>query len=257
MKSIARRMITQYQRHEAWFAIGSLLSLGLIAYAPLMRRFGFYRDDWYMLWTGRAFGSQGIIDLFAFDRPFVGYIYSLSYQLLGENPLYWQIYSFAIRALGALGFLWLLRRLWPEHKIETTSAAILFFIYPGFLQWANANTKSNHLTTLTLAILSICLTTAAFQTRKLRWKTIFAAFALITAVGYWFLYEYMIGLEGLRIMVIALLVWRECDQSKKSACARTLKVWLPYFFLILLYLAWRMLIFESGRAGVARPFTAQ
>jgi hypothetical protein len=216
-----------------------------------MTGFGFYRDDWYMLWTGQAFGPQGIIKLFAFDRPFVGYVYSLSYRLLGENPLHWQIYSFVIRTIGAFAFLWLLRRLWPKHRIETTSAAVLFFIYPGFLQWANASTKSNHLTTLTFAIISICLTVAAFQTKKLHWKSFFASLALITAMGYWFLYEYMIGLEGLRIMVIALLVWREGSQNKKSAFLRMLKVWLPYFFLIALYIAWRFLIFESGRAGVS------
>lgn len=158
LKSIGRRIVTEYQRHEPWFAVGTVLLLGMLAYVPLMHKFGFYRDDWYMLWVGRAFGPQGIIDLFAFDRPFVGYIYSFSYQLLGENPILWQVYSFSLRVIGALGFLWLLRRLWPEHKIETTTAAILLFIYPGFLQWPNANTKSNHLTTHTLAILSICLT---------------------------------------------------------------------------------------------------
>lgn len=250
-KSIGRRIVTCYQRREAFFATATLLLLGLIAYAPLMSKFGFYRDDWYMLWTGRAFGPPGIVDLFTFDRPFVGFVYSISYRLLGENPLSWQIYSFTIRAIGALAFLWLLRRLWPEHKLETTSAAIIFFIYPGFLQWANANTKSNHLTTLSLAILSICLTVAAFQTRKLRRKTIFASLALITAAGYWFLYEYMIGLEGLRIMVVALFIWREDSQSRKSALLRFLRMMLPYFILMALYVTWRLFVFQSGRAGVS------
>jgi hypothetical protein len=166
LSSIGRRIVTEYQHHEVWFAVGTVVLLGFLAYVPLMHKFGFYRDDWYMLWAGRAFGSQGIIDLFTFDRPLVGYIYSGAYRLLGENPLHWQIYSLIIRTIGALGFLWLLRRLWPGHKIETTTAAILFFIYPGFLQWPNANTKSNHLTTYTPAILSICLTVAAAQTRK-------------------------------------------------------------------------------------------
>ena len=64
MKSIAGRLATQYKRHETWFAVGTLLLLGMLAYLPLMHKFGFYRDDWYMLWTGRAFGPQGIIDLF-------------------------------------------------------------------------------------------------------------------------------------------------------------------------------------------------
>ena len=249
-KSIGRRIATEYQRHEPWFAVGTVLLLGFLAYVPLMHKFGFYRDDWYMLWAGRAFGSQGIIDLFAFDRPFVGYIYSAIYQLLGENPILWQVYSFSLRIIGALGFLWLLRRLWPEHKIETTTAAILLFIYPGFLQWPNANTKSNHLTTYTLAILSICLSVAAFQSRKTGRKVILSLGALVLAAGYWFLYEYMIGLEGLRLLIIALLISREEGQTWKPKSIRFLKSWSPYLVLISLHLAWRLFVFESGREGM-------
>lgn len=250
MKSIGNRIVNGYQRHEAWFAVGTVLLLGLLAYVPLMHKFGFYRDDWYMLWIGRAFGPQGIIDLFAFDRPFVGYIYSVSYQLLGENPLHWQIYSLCIRTIGALGFLWLLRRIWPGHKIETTTAAILFFIYPGFLQWPNANTKSNHLTTHTLAILSICLTVAAFQIRKIGWKVFFTLGALASAISYWFLYEYMIGLEGLRFLIIALLISRKEGQTWKPKLVRFIKSWSPYLVLLSLHLAWRLFVFESGREGM-------
>ena len=254
LKSIARRIVTEYQRHEACFAVGTVLLLGFLAYVPLMHKFGFYRDDWYMLWVGRAFGPQGIIDLFTFDRPLVGYIYSGSYQLLGENPLHWQIYSLCIRTIGALGFLWLLRRLWPEHKIETTTAAILLFIYPGFLQWPNANTKSNHLTTYTLAILSICLTVAAFQSRKTGRKVILSLGALFLAAGYWFLYEYMIGLEGLRVLIIALLISREEGQSWKPKLIKFIKSWSPYLVLISLHLAWRLFVFESGRVGMNVDF---
>ena len=250
MKSIGNRIVNGYQRHGAWFAVGTVLLLGLLAYVPLMHKFGFYRDDWYMLWVGRAFGPQGIIDLFAFDRPFVGYIYSRSYQLLGENPLHWQIYSLCIRTIGALGFLWLLRRLWPGHKIETTTAAILFFIYPGFLQWPNANTKSNHLTTHTIAILSICLTVAAFQTRKIGWKIFFTLGALASAISYWFLYEYMIGLEGLRLAIIALFIWRGGYQSWRTNLIKVIKSWFPYLIAIALHLAWRFFVFESGREGM-------
>jgi hypothetical protein len=250
MRSIIHRFATFIQRHEIWFAVGTLLLLGALAYVPLIHKFGFYRDDWYMLWVGRAFGPQSIIKLFAFDRPFVGYIYSGTYQLFGENPLHWQLYSLCIRIFGALGFLWLLRRLWPNQKIETTTAAILMFIYPGFLQWANANTKSNHLTTYSLAILSICLTVAALQTKKISWKVLFTSGALLTAVGYWFLYEYMIGLEGLRLLLIALITWRRGKRPRKQYVARTLLVWLPYFIFVMLHLLWRFFFFESGRAGM-------
>jgi hypothetical protein len=250
MKSIGNRIGPVYQRHETWFSVGVVLLLGMLAYTPLMNTFGFYRDDWYMLWAGRTFGAPGIIDLYAFDRPFVGYIYSGVYRLLGENPLHWQLYSLSVRTIGALGFLWLLRRLWPKHKIETTTAAILMFIYPGFLQWANANTKSNHLTTYTIAILSICMMVAAFQSRKIRWKVIFTLGALTTAFSYFFLYEYMIGMEGFRLAIIGLLIWRGKNQTLKNKLVQVVKVWTPYVALVLLHLFWRLYIFESHREGM-------
>ena len=250
MKSVSNRIATLYQRHEAWFAAGIVLAFGLLAFTPFIHKFGFYRDDWYMLWAGRAFGPQAIIDLFAFDRPFVGTIYSAAYQLLGEHPLNWQVYSFGIRFIGALGFLWMLRRLWPGHRIETTTATILMFIYPGFLQWANANTKSNHLTTYTLAILSICLTVAALRASKKSWKVLYTLGALALGISYWFLYEYMIGMEGLRFAIIALLIWRGAFYAWKSNLSTIIKGWLPYLIPIVLHLAWRFFVFESGRTGM-------
>ena len=251
MKSVGGRIVTLYQRHEAWFAVGILLAFGLLAYTPFIHKFGFYRDDWYTLWVGRTFGPQAIIDLFTFDRPFVGYIYSGSYRLLGEYPLNWQIYTLGIRTIGALGFLWLLRRLWPEHKVETTTAAILFFIYPGFLQWANATTKSNQITTYTLSILSIYLTVAAFQAKKIRWKVFFTLGAVATAISYWFLYEYMIGMEGMRLGIITLMIWRESTSKHwKQNAVKVFKGWLPYFIPLVLHIAWRLFIFESARVGM-------
>jgi hypothetical protein len=251
MKSIGNRFVTLYQRHETWFAAGILLAFGLLAYTPFIHKFGFYRDDWYMLWAGHVFGPQAIIDLFTFDRPFVGYVFSGSYRLLGENPLNWQFYSLGLRTLGTLGFFWILRRLWPGRKIETTTAAILFFIYPGFLQWANATTKSNQLTTYTLAILSICLTLAALQSKKNQSKVLYSIGAVVTAVSYWFLYEYMIGMEGMRLGIITLLVWREgTGKQWKQNIVKILKGWLPYFIPLGLHIGWRLFFFESGRQGM-------
>lgn len=250
IKSLSDRIRSAYQRNETWFNLGIVLVLGILAYTPFMNKFGFYRDDWYMLWVGRTFGPQAIIDLFAFDRPLVGHLYSAVYQLLGEYPLNWQIYSFVIRIVGALGFLWILRRLWPGYRFETTTATILMLIYPGFLQWANANTKSNHLTTYTLAILSICLTVAALQASKKNRKVLYTLGALVLGISYWFLYEYMIGMEGLRLAVIALLVWRKEGKTWGANFKKIVIEWLPYLIPIVLHLAWRFFVFESGREGM-------
>ncbi|MGD8849899.1 MAG: hypothetical protein PVF18_09260, partial [Anaerolineales bacterium] len=121
LAKLRTRLTNRSQKYELLFAIGVLLALGLLAYMPFANRLGFYRDDWYVLWSGRALGPHSIIDLFAFDRPLVGYIYSTVYRLLGENALLWQIYTFTIRLIGALSFFWFIRRLWPSKKVETTT----------------------------------------------------------------------------------------------------------------------------------------
>lgn len=251
LNSIRSRIATRYQRYEIFFAIGLMFLLGLLAYFPFASQLGFYRDDWYVLWTGRTLGPNSIIDLFTFDRPLVGYVYSFVYRLLGENALLWQIYSLSVRTVGALSFLWLLRRLWPRHKIETMTAATIMFIYPGFLQWANAMTKSNQLTTYTVGLVSLSLTVAALQSRKRGWKIVFSLMALFSAVAYWFLYEYMIGMEGLRLLIIALLIWRREIQTQLTRLREVFSTWAPYLVLIVLNLLWRLVFFESGRPGMS------
>ena len=251
LEKLRTRLSTRYQKNELLFAIGIVLALGLLAYVPFAHHLGFYRDDWYVLWSGRALGPNSIIDLFTFDRPLVGYIYSLVYRLLGENALLWQFYSFTIRTIGAFSFFWFIRRLWPGKKVETTTVAVLMFVYPGFLQWANAMTKSNHLTTYTVALISIALTVAALQSEKRSWRLIWSLAALASAVIYWFLYEYMIGLEGFRLLVISLLVWRRAIARVTDRFIRIMQAWTPYLALIAVHLVWRLFFFESGRPGMS------
>ena len=249
-ESLRGRLAAKTQGREHFVAAGLLILLGLLAYFTFAGELGFYRDDWYVLWAGRTVGPTSIIDLFAFDRPFVGYVYSLTYSILGENALLWQSYSLCVRAIGALAFLWLLRRIWPRQKLETTTAAVLMFLYPGFLQWTNAMTKSNHLTTYTLALVSIALTAAALSSDRRILKIALSAFAIVTAVAYWFLYEYMIGLEALRLMVIGLLVWRWDLETKREKAGAIARVWMPYFVFTAAHVLWRLLFFESGRQGM-------
>lgn len=251
LEKLRTRLSTGYQQHELLFAIGLVLVLGLLAYLPFANQLGFYRDDWYVLWSGRALGPNSIIDLFTFDRPLVGYIYSIIYRLLGENALLWQVYSFTIRTIGALSFFWFIRRLWPDKRVETTTAAVLMFVYPGFLQWANAMTKSNHLTTYSVALISISLTVAALQSEKRPGRILWSLAALGSAVIYWFLYEYMIGLEGLRLLIIGLFVWRRDIPGFVERLKQILRSWAPYLVSIAAHLLWRLFFFESGRPGMS------
>ncbi|MFV2043935.1 MAG: hypothetical protein ACC700_11965 [Anaerolineales bacterium] len=247
--SFTQRLNTLVERCRPyeWLISPSLVAImAAIAYLPWVSQLGFYRDDWYQLWAGYIYGPESIATLFSVDRPFTGLLYSLAYRLLGPSPLPWQLYSFALRLAGALIFLWLVRWLWPRSRLMTLSMAVLFVVYPGFLQQPNANTFSNQLLTYTTGLFSIALTVGAVATTR-RWRRSLLYFlSILTALAYWLNYEYMIGLEGLRIVLLWVAVSRL--EFSGHRWRKVLAYWAPYIPALLVYLLWRGFIFEGGRA---------
>lgn len=224
-----------------------VLLIGLLCYAPLLSQLGFYRDDWYVLWAGEVFGPRSLITLFSIDRPVMGYLYAFTYSLFGPHPLAWQVYSLALRLAGAAAFLWLARRLWPGRPFQTTAMALLFIAYPGFLQQPNANTFSNQLFGYALSIFSICLTLLAVQSESRIRKALFTLLALATAGLYWLLYEYMIGMEGLRFLLLWLLSIREGADNAWERVRLTAVRFAPYMGAFLINAYWRAFVFRSSR----------
>jgi len=242
-------MRQHFVRREPWIAVGLVLLLGILAFAPLLGQFGFYRDDWYQLWAGNALGPESIITLFSIDRPVMGYLYAGTYALFGESALAWNVYSLALRLAGALAFLWLMRQVWPEEKAASTAAAVLFLVYPGFLQQPNANTFSNQLTSYACGVVSVALTVASVRASRRGARILLTCLAMVTGVANWLLYEYMIGLEGVRLAFLVLLAWRPTRRVRPTI-GQTLRQWTPYVILLIAYLIWRGLIFEGQRAAV-------
>ncbi|RPI79835.1 MAG: hypothetical protein EHM41_23565, partial [Chloroflexi bacterium] len=192
-------------RCEKFLALLSITLLVLVTYAPLIPQLGYYRDDWYLIWSGSTQGASSIIPLFSSDRPFMGVIYSIEYSLLGDSPIAWHLYAFLLRLFGAFSLLWLLRMIWPEKRFGTTAITLLFLVYPGFLQQPSANTFQNHLMTYLLAILSIALMVKALQAKDRLIQIVLFTVSLPLTLGYLLIYEYFIGLEGLRLLVLWLL----------------------------------------------------
>ncbi|MCJ7512650.1 MAG: hypothetical protein MUO23_06725, partial [Anaerolineales bacterium] len=247
-------------RIEWALAIGLLGALALLAYGPWLTQLGFYRDDWYVLWAGRVRGPESIPILFSTDRPVMGQLYSLTYSLLGENRLAWQLYALFLRWVGAVFALVIGRTAWPGRRLETTAVALLVLLYPGFLQQPNAMTFSNQLTTYAVALLSIALTGLALRARRSWVRVILTLFSLATALSYQLLYEYMIGLEATRIALIWILAGRESVGGRRLR--QTLLRWLPYGLVIGVNMAWRTFAFESERgttnlAGLVSSYLAQ
>src|SRR5574339_603463 len=95
-------MESRTNRREFWSAAALVVFAAILTYGVLLPQLGFYRDDWYMLQTGRGRGAQGLIEIFQTDRPFIGYLFAIYFRLIGSAPLGWHLAALAYRMIGAV-----------------------------------------------------------------------------------------------------------------------------------------------------------
>jgi len=232
---------------ETWLVIGLITFVTLLTYGVLISQLGFYRDDWYQLWTAQSQGSAGLIALFQSDRPLVGYLYALAYRFIGNLPFGWHVYGLVLRLVGNLAFLWLVRSLWPARRSETTALALLFAVYPGFASQPNAGVYVSLLMANAAAILSFALTVAVVRSSNMSLRVIYSTLAILLGLLYLGIFEAMIGLELARFAMVWYLFWRDDPQDYKKTFMQGIKASLLYFILAVGFLYWRLFIFQSTR----------
>jgi len=231
---------------EIWVSLGLIAAISALTYLPLSGQLGLYREAWYIIWAGRTQALSTFVSMFSIDRPIIGYIYMRTYLLLGDNPFAWQVFAYLLRLAGAIGFFLLLRQIWPKMRLFTTTAAMLFVVYPGFLQWPNAVVYVTSLLTYTFAIYSILFTVIAVRANNKYIAICSTGIALFCQVGYLVIDEYILGLEGLRL----ILIWYLTAETVKPLKAKLAKVflrWAAYLPILAGFLFWRIFIFKSAR----------
>lgn len=243
MKQVFQKLF----KNETFIAILLIFLTTVITHGLSIARLGYYHDDWYLLWSGAARGAESIIPLFSTDRPFMGVVYSYVYRLLGDNVINWHLYALLWRFLGGMAFFWILRLIWPKQKYITTLMTVLFIVYPGFLSEPNANTKQNHLFGFGTALFSIAFMLQAIKTSSMVWKISWGLLSVICTANYLFIYEYMIGFEGLRLVLLGYLLFRDGLRAFRSLAKEILKKWWPYPIVVAVFLYWRLFIFDSSR----------
>ena len=234
-------------RQEKWFSSLLVIIVTLLTHAPLLSQLGFYRDDWYLIWTGQSLGIEGIIALFRGDRPLFGQLYALDYLLLGDAPLGWHILGLIVKLITALGTLWLLRSLWPQWKLETTLMTLLYVVYPGFFQQPNVGTFMNHLMAYAVAIFSLACTVQALKADTKLSRTIYSFLGLVLAGFYIFTYEALIGMEAVRLLLIGYIYYQQNASDWKSAVRNTFARLSPYLLLAFGFVSWRLFVFQATR----------
>lgn len=223
-----------------------LVLVTLISYGTQINKLGFYRDDWYLLWTFESLGADGLLNIFKVDRPFIGWLYIFDFSVVGVSPLGWHLYALLLKILSGLAVLWLLRGIWRNYKIETTLIAALFLVYPGFFQQPNALTYKQLLMAYLAAILSLALSIRALKSGSLFMRVMSIALAMGLSIFYILVYEALVGMEIVRLVLIWYVIKDETSHWK-TGLLLAFKRSLPYLIFAFAFVVWRLFFFESAR----------
>ncbi|MHC1784639.1 MAG: hypothetical protein AB9891_18110 [Anaerolineaceae bacterium] len=215
-----------------------LLVAVLAAYALQVTKMGLYWDDWQVVFLSHPGTPLDFWNYFIFDRPFSAWTYVLTMPLLGTSPLAWQIFTILMRWIAVLGFYWTFSLLWPARRWQVFWMGIFFAVYPGFLQQPISAAFSQHFITYALFTFSLAITLQTI--RSPRYKLLFTLLACLFSLVQLLTMEYFFGLEFLRpVLIFLLLVQINSGEKFLKRTLRTLKIWLPYLLVLILFAAWR------------------
>jgi hypothetical protein len=224
-----------------------------LVYLPFIFKFGYYYDDWYLMYAAGAKGPLIFNTIFSVDRPLRALVMIPAYYFFGPNPLYYNLSAFVFRLSSGIFFLWTLRMVWPRERWMALSAALLFLTYPGFLSQPNAIDYQSHLAGLAAGMLSIALTVKAIQSENLKSKMALYLFSILLGWFYLSQIEWYIGLEFFRfacifILALDLRVLKELG-GLKTQILRFLRWAVPVILIPAVFLVWRIFFFKSERGA--------
>lgn len=226
-----------------------IIFIAAIAYLPFLGKQGFYKDDWYQIWAGTTQGSSTLIKMFSIDRPGLGLLYALTHKLLGDKLICWHLFAFISRICVTILLYWLAKLILPEKEIPSILIAALAIIYPGYLEQPFANTSLSLFIAFGFCVFSILMSLQAYLDDRKHIKIVKTVLAVISGFIYVFIFEYLIGMELLRIFLFYFLQ----NQTKRGEI-KTKKFWslilqsIPYMFTMLVFMIWRFFIFKSARS---------
>lgn len=239
MNSLHRKITTVSFRPE-WMPI-FLFGLCILSYGLLIKQLGFYSDDWQMIWLAKRMNALG--KFFQNNRPQLGMLYQISYNLIGSSPVAWHVFGIFGRWVCACSFWLMLSLTWPGQKNITTWASFLFVVYPGFaLQFISMVFGHGFLLFASL-LLSLSFTILGIRFPKHTWWL--TVLALLTSWINLIAAEYFFTLELLRPILIWIVLANSGWVIRKERLRRTLWVWLPYLGLFVAVVVWRIFHFSD------------
>ncbi|MBK6645987.1 MAG: hypothetical protein IPG44_09575 [Anaerolineales bacterium] len=224
------------------------LALAAAVYLIFVPRFGYFKDDWYLMYAAGTRGAAAFWDIFAVDRPLRALVMIPAYSLFGADPLYYNISAYLLRVLGALAFYWSLNLLWARQKGLNLIGALLFLVYPGFLSQPNAIDYQSHIFGLAAGMFSVALTLYAAGLPRPGKRVGLLLLSLLSGWLYLGQMEWYIGLEAFRWLGVFFIVQRDEKRLFRAAWESLRRVWLT-LLISGGFLYWRLFIFESERGA--------
>jgi hypothetical protein len=226
-------------RFASWTSIVVFFIICFISFGLLSASIGYYLDDWFVVYAFHSLGSSGLwYNAFYETRPFNAWVYEIVFSLFGANAAPWHYLFMGVRWLTvAATWMWM-RRLWPHQTRQVTWAAVLFAVYPIYKQQAHAITYIVHWTALLLFAVSLWLMVESIRRKRgYWWLTVVAlAASLVQLVTV----EYFFGLELLRPLLLAILVFEILEAGFWVRLRKAAQLWLPYLLIWGIGMYWRL-----------------
>jgi hypothetical protein len=218
-----------------------ILGVLILTFGALLPVLGFYWDDWMHIYFFETRDLSELWDFSSYNRPLSTWLYYLTVPLLGSTPIKWQIFALVIRWLTAWSMWTVLCKIWPHRWREAAWMAVVFAVYPVFMQQAISVTFNQQYFAYLLFFISLWSMIKALQNRKRFW--IFTSLSVVTQLLHMSLVEYFVFLELVRPVLLWLLC-KKIEPEWKRLAARTAKVWIPYFLVLIGFVVWRLFIME-------------
>jgi len=226
-----------------------------LSFLPLANSLGFYGDEWHMLYSYASGQSEGLFQYFYYDgHPTIAWIYEIGFNLLGLDPFAWHLFAFFWKYLSGVLFWLLLNLLWPERRLETVFAAIIFMLYPRF--YMNPMALAYFETWFAYAILwvSFYFSVRAVQSQKFAGRFHFAA--ILLKIIHVLTSEYTWGIEFVR----GFFLWAAYPDKSENIWTRlkaTARATAIYWLITIGVILWRVLFYASPVENRARPILLQ
>jgi hypothetical protein len=235
---------------QPWVFALALLGIAGLSYASHLTHLGFYWDDWQAVFLSRlAHPNQYVWAFFANDRPISAWTYAVLLPILGMKPAAWQICTLLARWAGTLCLYGTLVAVWPRYVWQARWMAALLIVFPGFTMQPISAAFNQHFITFLAFGFSFLTMVWAVRDSKRAW--LWMTLSILSGVVHIFTMEYFAALEGLRPILLWVLL-RKPEETTRQTAVRVLKYWAPLVVMLAIFAYWRFIYYPGTFSGDIR-----